>query len=115
LKKKLTEFSFVSKNDIFVKNAIQVAVLLLSTGTIVHAQDVNVKVEKTAPGVGEVQVVTVTSTGIRGKQRTVTNTPVPIDVLSADELTKTAQATLDKALQYRVPSFNRQYCSNSCE
>jgi iron complex outermembrane receptor protein len=102
LKKKSSEFKVVSSKNIFVKSAIQVAVVMLSTGAIANAQDA----AKTAPGADEIQVVTVTSTGIRGGQRTVTNTPVPIDILSADELTKTAQVSLDKALQYRVPSFN---------
>ncbi|MES2351083.1 MAG: TonB-dependent receptor, partial [Pseudomonadota bacterium] len=34
------------------------------------------------------------------------DTPVPIDIIGARELSKTGQATLDKALQFRVPSFN---------
>ncbi|MBI3711943.1 MAG: TonB-dependent receptor [Burkholderiales bacterium] len=56
--------------------------------------------------VPEIQTVVVTSTGMRGGQRTVIDTPVPIDVLAASDLTKTAQASLDKALAFRVPSFN---------
>jgi iron complex outermembrane receptor protein len=106
LKKKSSEFSSASKKDIFMKNAIQVAVLLLSTGTLAQAQDAGAVAEKAAPAAGEIQVVTVTSTGTRGKQRTSTDTPVPIDIMSASELTKTAQVSLDKALQYRVPSFS---------
>jgi iron complex outermembrane receptor protein len=42
----------------------------------------------------------------RGSQRTITDTPLPVDVLSAKDLTSTGQLTFDKALQYRVPSFN---------
>ena len=42
----------------------------------------------------------------RGSQRTLTDTPLPIDVLSIKELASTGQPTFDKALQYRVPSFN---------
>ena len=45
-------------------------------------------------------------TGTRGSQRTTVDTPVPIDVLSSRELTKTGQVTLDKSMQFRVPSFN---------
>lgn len=45
-------------------------------------------------------------TGSRGAQRTMVDTPVPIDVLSSRELTKTGQVTLDKSMQFRVPSFN---------
>jgi iron complex outermembrane recepter protein len=50
---------------------------------------------------GEVIIV-----GTRGSQRTITDTPLPVDVLSATEIKATGQYTFDKALQYRVPSFN---------
>lgn len=100
MKNKSTKFSLAPNKDIFVKSAIQVAVLLLSTGGIASAQDVVVK--KTAD---DVQVVEITSTGLRGGNRTVIDTPVPIDVIPASELTKTGQVSLDKALQFRVPSF----------
>ncbi len=49
--------------------------------------------------------VTVT-TGSRTAQRTLTETPLPIDIISANDLKSTGQITFDKALQYRVPSFN---------
>jgi len=42
----------------------------------------------------------------RGSQRTITDTPLPVDNLTAKDLTSTGQFTFDKALQYRVPSFN---------
>jgi iron complex outermembrane recepter protein len=48
----------------------------------------------------------VISTGSRSVQRTITDSPIPIDVLSANDLKSTGQGTFDKALQYRVPSFN---------
>lgn len=54
----------------------------------------------------EIQKVVIVSTGSRGAQRTMVDTPVPIDVLSSRELSKTGQATLDKSMQFRVPSFN---------
>ena len=41
-----------------------------------------------------------------GLERTSTDTPLPVDVLSVKELRSTGQYTFDKALQYRVPSFN---------
>lgn len=44
--------------------------------------------------------------GSRGLQRTTTDTPLPVDVLSVKEIQATGQYTFDKALQYRVPSFN---------
>lgn len=42
----------------------------------------------------------------RGAQRTMIDTPVPVDNFTAKELSTTGQFTFDKALQYRVPSFN---------
>ena len=48
----------------------------------------------------------VINVGSRGSQRTLTDSPLPIDVLSANDLKSTGQTTFDKSLQYRVPSFN---------
>lgn len=45
-------------------------------------------------------------TGTRTAPRSNTTSALPIDVFSAKDLTSTGQATFDKALQYRVPSFN---------
>ncbi|MDI9310721.1 MAG: TonB-dependent receptor [Limnohabitans sp.] len=45
-------------------------------------------------------------TGSRTPARSNTSSPLPIDVLSSKELVSTGQATFDKALQYRIPSFN---------
>jgi iron complex outermembrane receptor protein len=42
----------------------------------------------------------------RGAQRSFIDTPVPVDNFSSKELATTGQVTFDKALQYRVPSFN---------
>ena len=42
----------------------------------------------------------------RGVQRTFTDTPLPVDNLTNRDLSTTGQFTFDKALQYRVPSFN---------
>lgn len=54
----------------------------------------------------DIQKVVIVSTGSRGAQRTMVDTPVPIDIIGARDLSKTGQATLDKSLQFRVPSFN---------
>ncbi|QOG01747.1 TonB-dependent receptor [Flavobacterium sp. MDT1-60] len=45
-------------------------------------------------------------TGTRTAARSNTTSALPIDVLSAKDLTSTGQATFDKALQYKIPSFN---------
>lgn len=45
-------------------------------------------------------------TGSRTAPRSNTTSPLPIDILSSKDLTSTGQATFDKALQYKIPSFN---------
>ena len=45
-------------------------------------------------------------TGTRTAQRSNTTTALPIDVISAKDLASTGQASFDKALQYKIPSFN---------
>jgi iron complex outermembrane receptor protein len=45
-------------------------------------------------------------TGSRTAARSSTDTPLPVDVIGVKELQSTGQATFDKALQYRIPSFN---------
>lgn len=44
--------------------------------------------------------------GSRNALRTLTDTPLPVDIFSSNDLKSTGQITFDKALQYRVPSFN---------
>ncbi len=48
----------------------------------------------------------VISTGSRNTQRTITDSPLPIDILSAKDITVTGQPAFDRALTYKVPSFN---------
>jgi iron complex outermembrane receptor protein len=44
--------------------------------------------------------------GSRTPARTNTSSPLPIDVISSNDILSTGQNTFDKALQYRIPSFN---------
>lgn len=44
--------------------------------------------------------------GSRTAPRSNTDSPLPVDVVGAKDLTSTGQATFDKALQFRIPSFN---------
>jgi iron complex outermembrane recepter protein len=53
----------------------------------------------------ELNAVVIT-TGSRNTQRTIIDSPLPIDILSAKDLSVTGQQSFDKAMQYRVPSFN---------
>jgi len=64
--------------------------------------DVSIELLSDAATLGEVVI----SVGSRAAQRTLTTTPLPIDVLSARDIRSTGQQSFDKALQYRVPSFN---------
>ncbi|GAB7529197.1 TonB-dependent receptor [Pseudomonas sp. 3A(2025)] len=50
--------------------------------------------------------VTVISTGVRGAQRTVADSPTPIDIINADQLLKTGRAELSEAISKLLPSFN---------
>ncbi len=52
------------------------------------------------------QLEDVVVTGTRTAPRSNTTSALPIDVLSAKDLSSTGQATFDKALQYKIPSFN---------
>ena len=69
--------------------------------SIVGVTSVSVVLEPASEELGEV-IVTVG----RGAQRTFIDTPVPVDNFTARDLATTGQFTFDKALQYRVPSFN---------
>ncbi len=92
-----------------------IAALMLSASPFVLLGQAHAQTQDAAPiqaqqaadsSTDEIQKVVIVSTGSRGAQRTMVDTPVPIDVLSSRELTKTGQATLDKSMQFRVPSFN---------
>ena len=50
--------------------------------------------------------VTVISTGLRGNQRTVADSPAPIDVISSEQLLRTGRAELSEAISKLLPSFN---------
>jgi iron complex outermembrane receptor protein len=76
------------------------SVFVLSQGAPAFAQDAN----------DEIIVV-----GARASERTVLNTPVPVDVLSAEDLERAGAVggELGAALQTLAPSFNFQRQSNS--
>jgi iron complex outermembrane receptor protein len=105
-----------------MKKRFPLAVLMLSASPYILAQEVQpakpadagvAAAPAAAPAAADanaapddMQKVFIVSTGSRGAQRTMVDTPVPVDILSTKELTKTGQTTLDKAMQFRVPSFN---------
>src|SRR4030095_10117423 len=63
---------------------------------------IDVSLEESANMLGEVVV----SVGSRSNQRTIIDSPIPIDIIGASDLKSTGQVSFDKALQYKVPSFN---------
>lgn len=69
--------------------------------TIPASNVVDVTLESAAGQLDEVVV----SVG-RGTQRTITDTPLPVDNFTNKDLVSTGQISFDKALQYRVPAFN---------
>ncbi len=52
------------------------------------------------------QLDEVVITGSRTPARSNTTSPLPVDIVGVKELQATGQATFDKALQYKIPSFN---------
>ena len=45
-------------------------------------------------------------TGSRAKYRTVDDSPVPVDIIESEDLVRTGQTELGRAIQALVPSFN---------
>ncbi|MFC3812802.1 TonB-dependent receptor [Lacihabitans lacunae] len=72
------------------------------TKTVKAANGMVVTLSPSSTSLSEVVI----SVGSRNSKRTLTDTPLPVDIVATKELTSTGQTTFDKALQYRVPSFN---------
>lgn len=73
--------------------------------TVTKSTEGNVlNITLSAEGGQNLQEVVVT--GTRTAPRSNTTSALPIDVLSSKDLVSTGQATFDKALQYKIPSFN---------
>ena len=53
-----------------------------------------------------VSLADIVVTGTRSAPRSATDNPLPIDVVSAKDLMSTGQNSFDKALTYKIPSFN---------
>ena len=78
----------------------------LSLGTVFEAaaQEEAQEDEEMLEGIVEVEELVVT--GSRAQSRTVTDSPVPIDVISADEFAKQGGADLADLVRNVVPSYN---------
>ncbi len=66
-----------------------------------ETKSVSINLEELATTEQEVVVV-----GTRSAPRSDVSTALPVDVFQAKDLVSTGQVSFDKALQYRVPSFN---------
>ncbi|OSN66210.1 Colicin I receptor [Pseudomonas syringae pv. actinidiae] len=75
---------------------------LVSLGLMNPAQ----AADKSAEEEARLEKVTVISTGVRGTQRTVTDSPAPVDIVTSDQLLKTGRADLTEAIAKLLPSFN---------
>ena len=69
--------------------------------TVAESNVINVSLMSDDQQLSEVVVV-----GSRNTARSSIDTPLPVDVISFEELTSTGQNSFDKTLQYRIPSFN---------
>ena len=96
-------FSLSLPNGSATITASFVGYAALSKGiTVTGNTKVDFVLMESAGDLGEI----ILTTGARSLPRSSINTPLPIDVLSNEDLKSTAQTTFDKQLQYRVPSFN---------
>ena len=59
----------------------------------------------------QLETVKVISTGVRGQQRTLADSPTPIDIINSEQLLKSGRAELSEAISRLLPSFN--FGSNS--
>lgn len=85
-------------------SAAQAAVAALALASVAHAEGattgVAVNVQAEQPATSEVVV-----TGVRGRPRTVANSPVPIDIISHAQLTETGKVGLKQVLASAIPSL----------
>ncbi|EJL73723.1 TonB-dependent receptor plug domain-containing protein [Chryseobacterium populi] len=84
------------------------SVLFLVSTTFLYAQEIRDTLSK------ESKIEEVAITGSRNKKRTVTNTPVPIDVIDIKQVSQsTGQIEVNQLLQFAAPSFNSNKQSGS--
>jgi iron complex outermembrane receptor protein len=69
--------------------------------TVTTNSFLTIAIEEGDESLGEIII-----TGSRTPQRSNTKSPLPIDIVSSKDLVATGQTTFDKALQFKIPSFN---------
>ncbi|REC75362.1 TonB-dependent receptor [Chryseobacterium elymi] len=84
------------------------SVLFLGTVSMLYSQNTNDTISK------ESKIEEISITGSRNKKRTVTNTPVPVDVIDIKQVSQsTGQIEVNQLLQFSAPSFNSNKQSGS--
>ncbi|WP_080777253.1 TonB-dependent receptor plug domain-containing protein [Chryseobacterium phocaeense] len=84
------------------------SILFLGTVSMFYSQNTNDTIPK------ESKIEEVSVTGSRNKKRTVTNTPVPVDVIDIKQVSQsTGQIEVNQLLQFSAPSFNSNKQSGS--
>lgn len=87
---------------------IYTSVLFLGTVSMFYSQNTNDTISK------ESKIEEVSVTGSRNKKRTVTNTPVPVDIIDIKQVSQsTGQVEVNQLLQFSAPSFNSNKQSGS--
>ncbi|REC43802.1 TonB-dependent receptor plug domain-containing protein [Chryseobacterium pennipullorum] len=85
-----------------------ISIIFLSASSLSYAQQVKDTLIK------ESKIDEVAITGSRNKKRTVTNTPVPIDIIDIKQVSQsTGQVEVNQLLQFSAPSFNSNKQSGS--
>lgn len=85
-----------------------ISIIFLGASSLSYAQQVKDTLAK------ESKIEEVAITGSRNKKRTVTNTPVPIDVIDIKQVSQTTgQVEVNQLLQFTAPSFNSNKQSGS--
>ncbi|NIF07247.1 TonB-dependent receptor [Chryseobacterium sp. Tr-659] len=85
-----------------------ISIIFLGVSSLSYAQQVKDTLIK------ESKIDEVAITGSRNKKRTVTNTPVPIDIIDIKQVSQaTGQVEVNQLLQFAAPSFNSNKQSGS--
>ncbi len=85
-----------------------ICIIFLGACSLSHAQQIKDTLVK------ESKIDEVAITGSRNKKRTVTNTPVPIDIIDIKQVSQaTGQVEVNQLLQFAAPSFNSNKQSGS--
>jgi len=85
-----------------LKSGAGAIALTVATVGQIHAQEANSEDAEDETSVRDTIIVT----GVRGKPRTVAESPIPIDVFSAEQLETQPQTGIFETLRFLVPSLN---------